>query len=173
VRSSWVSVRPFWNSLHHFLTWRTVITSSPYSFIGWRRIWMSETRFGHKNRFTYKLLRRTQFTCRYNHIKLLRRTQFTCRYNHIKLRRTQFTCRYNHIQTSPDPVHMSLQSHKTSPDPVHMSLQSHQLILRTARLTDLRHLLLVSATTSAASYRKVKCAAVVARYLAVCSSQTA
>jgi hypothetical protein len=54
-------VRLFSNSVRHFVTWRTFITPSPFSFIIWRRISMRETYFTHKNRITYKLLHGPKF----------------------------------------------------------------------------------------------------------------
>jgi hypothetical protein len=54
-------VRPFSNSVRHFLTWRTFITPSPFSFTSWRRISMEETYFAHKTESHHVLLCGSKF----------------------------------------------------------------------------------------------------------------
>ena len=50
--SSWISVRPAVNSLHHLRTFLTSMHDSPYTSVNWRWISIGLTPFAFKNRIT-------------------------------------------------------------------------------------------------------------------------
>ena len=50
--SSWISVRPAVNSLHHLRMFLTSMNDSPYTSVNWLWIWIGLTPFAFKNRIT-------------------------------------------------------------------------------------------------------------------------
>jgi len=52
LSSSWISVRPAVNSLHHLRTFLTSMHDSPYTSVNWRWISIGLTPFAFKNRIT-------------------------------------------------------------------------------------------------------------------------